>query len=702
MRVRFLSLVLVTVLALSCPPVVRAQGTGDVAAFRAAAERAAADDWTGAEAAVAGRPALVRDVVRWMRLRDGPVPAGEVAGPGDPDPSFAEYAAFVAARGHWPGMERLRREGERTIPAGADPAAVLAWFDGAPPQTGEGAAALARALVATGRGEEAAAAALAAWRDIGLTEAGQAALLADWADLLIPRAAERAEAMLWRWRSGDAERMLPYLDPDTAALVRARIALIRDEAGQAALVAAVPARLRDHPGLAVDRFNRLADDGDYTDAAALLLERTDDPARLGEPFRWASWRATLARWAMREGRPREAYALASRHHMTEGDLFADLEWIAGYVALRYLDDPATALTHFARMEAVVSGPVSLSRAAYWTARAREALGDPAAAEAWARAAQHRTAFYGLLAAERLGLPAEPVAADSFGDWRAGDLLSRDLVGAMLLLLAADDRANAILFALKLGQTLDRQTLGQLGDMLLAMGEVHLALIAAKEAQDRGIAVMGMLWPLHPLAAQEMPVAPDLALAIARQESEFNVAAGSGAGALGLMQLMPGTAEEVAGELGIAYDLSRLTRDWAYNATLGARYLANLEATFGPSPVMVAAGYNAGPSRPRTWITQRGDPRTGAVDPVDWIEHIPFAETRNYVMRVTEGMAVYRARLGGAQGRFSDLLRGAPPLIRPQARPVRDGAAAAPDAAAPMATAPSALAPAVSLRPVARP
>jgi len=171
---------------------------------------------------------------------------------------------------------------------------------------------------------------------------------------------------------------------------------------------------------------------------------------------------------------------------------------------------------------------------------------------------------------------------------------------------------------------------------------------------------------------DLPVSPELALSIARRESEFNFTVGSPVGALGLMQLMPATAQEVAGQMGLPYSRARLTSDWPYNARLGAQYLADLTEMFGASPVMIAAGYNAGPSRPRTWMAQRGDPRLGEVDVIDWIEMIPFTETRNYVMRVTESLPVYRARLTGQVGpvRFTDLLNGATPFVRPVGRPVR--------------------------------
>jgi soluble lytic murein transglycosylase len=223
----------------------------------------------------------------------------------------------------------------------------------------------------------------------------------------------------------------------------------------------------------------------------------------------------------------------------------------------------------------------------------------------------------------------------------------------------------------------RQEIGQLGALFMDLGEPFYTVLIAKTAVQGDLLVQDAYFPVHPMADLDLPVEPALALAIARQESEFRTDAGSSVGALGLMQLMPATAQEVAGWLDMPYSLSRLTTDWAYNTTLGSEYLAYLTREFGNSPVMIAAGYNAGPSRPKSWITERGDPRRSVLNPdpvdvIDWIEHIPFRETRNYVMRVTEGIPVYRARLTGQIGpvRFMDILVGEAPVIRPVARPSR--------------------------------
>lgn len=633
--------------------------------YGAARGAIAAEDWDTAYVLATPAGPVARDLVTWQRLRAG---AG----------ALVDYNRFLAARPDWPGLDRLRARGEEAITPDIAPAEVIAYFAGQTPQTGQGAARLAEALALSGRNDAAREVLRTAWLTLGLTDEGQAALMALDPDTLAPHHVARTDAMLWRWRTTDARRMLPLLPDDQRALAEARIALIINASDQATRIAAVPAALRAHPGLAYDRFNRLAQSGDYSDAVTLLTERSADAVALGEPFRWASWRATLARWAMREGRPQQAYDIATRHYLASGEQFADLEWVAGYLALTYLDDPARALRHFETVEMEVTGPISLARGGYWVGRAQEALGNPdAAAAAFARAAQNQTAFYGLLAAERLGLPLDPALTgrDAVDDWRQAPFLQGPLAQAMLALLDAGDRGNAVLFVARLGQTLDPAELAQLGAMLAAMDEPFLTVLLGKAAVERGIVIPAIYFPLHPLAEMDLPVSAELALSIARRESEFNAVVGSPVGALGLMQLMPATAEEVAGELGLPFSRAMLTADWAYNATLGARYLANLERSFGPSPVLVAAGYNAGPSRPRTWIGLRGDPRKGEMDVIDWIEHIPFAETRNYVMRVTESMPVYRARLTGESGpiEFTALLVGAlppvPPPMRPMLRPL---------------------------------
>ncbi|WP_412504186.1 transglycosylase SLT domain-containing protein [Roseovarius sp. SYSU LYC5161] len=646
-----------------CAPATAQEG-GDAAPAVAAFAAAEAGDWQTAYALMEDQDDigddLGRDLITWLRLRAG-------------DAVFAEYPAFLAARADWPGLDAAREAAEGLIDDTVPTDRVLAFFEGRRTETGSGALAYAKALAEAGRAEEAEAMLIDLWTTQGLSEEGFAALFADYPEVLAPHHAERADRMLWRWRAEDTTRLLPLLTDEARALAHARIGYIEGAEDLPDRLEAVPEDMRDDPALAYDRFNWLAGRGDWTDAVALLRARSVSAEALVHPWRWASWRRILARWQMREGEPRVAYELASKHFLDDGASFADLEWLSGYLALTYLDDPALALRHFETFAAAVSTPISTGRAGYWLGRAHEALGDSEAARAaFSRAAQHQTTFYGLLASERLGQPLDAALAggEGFADWRDASFVTDDRFRAAMLLLSGEERGLAVLFLADLARDLDRQEVGQMGDLLMELDEPFFTVMVAKSALRRDLLVQDHHFPVHPLAEMHLPVEPALALSIARQESEFRTDAGSAVGALGLMQLMPGTAQDMARALDLPYSRARLVVDWPYNARLGAAYLDYLRGEFGDSPVLIAVGYNAGPGRARSWISERGDPRRGDMDVVDWIEHIPFRETRNYVMRVTEGIPVYRARLTGETGpvAFRDLLRGAAPVIRPRLRP----------------------------------
>lgn len=622
----------------------------------AAIAAASVDAW--GTAYVVAEDDVSRDVVTWLRLREAGQP-------------FADYPPFLAARADWPGLARIYARAEQAIEKGTDPDDVIAWFGDRAPTTGEGAVRLAEAMIAKGRIADAKAIIATAWVELRLSETGEALMLEAFGDVVAPFHAARADALLWRWRTDEAARLLDVLDADQRALVEARIGYIRDQDGLPAKLAAVPAALRDHPGLHYDRYSWLSSKGERTQAIVILRDRSTSAAALGEPFRWSGWRRVLARWEMREGRAQSAYDLAANHFLEDGSAFADLEWLAGYVALTYLDDPVLALAHFKTAMGTVDSPISVSRMAYWEGRALAALReDPT--PAYEIAAQHQTAFYGLLAAEKLGLDLDPALTgrDDPTDWEEAAFLQEDMTQAALMLLEGGERGHATTFFVALGRSLPADDISRLSVLLGELDEPYYQVVVGKSAVTQGRVVPSAYFPIHPLAKMELPADPALSLSIARRESEFNAGVGSPVGALGLMQLMPATAKEVAGFLDLPYSRARLTADWSYNAQLGAKYLAMLAEEFGPSPVMIAAGYNAGPSRPKRWMDERGDPREGAVDVVDWIEHIPFRETRNYAMRVTESIPVYQARLSGSVGpiRFTELLNGAKPLIRPRGRP----------------------------------
>jgi soluble lytic murein transglycosylase len=595
-------------------------------------------NWDVAATLAARDGPVAADIIEWHRLR---------ARQG----SYADVAAFLARRPDWPGEAYLRRQSEPAV-AAAGGAAIQDFYRDAPPQTAIGVLDYAAAQIAAGNTTDGHDRIVSAWRTMPMSDATRGIYLSLYRDLLAPHHVARTTAMLWQGERDDATDMLDLIPDGHVALARARIALQTRADNVDARIAAVPADLQDDPGLARDRFEWRIRKARWADAKALLLERSSSVAALGRPEAWGNRRRAMARDEMRDGDAIRAYQLASQHFLTSGSSFADLEWLSGYIALRKLDDPELALGHFQTHQNATVSPISRGRAGYWIGRAFEAMGDTTAArEAYAEGAAHQTSFYGLLAAERgrLAMDATLDGSEDFGDWQESDLAARDLFQAGLLLQASDELNLAERFWTHLAEGLDRQQAGQLGQAAIDTGQPHIAVMIGKRVAQRGIALPAPYYALHPLASADLPMAAEMNLSIARRESEFDPGVQSGVGARGLMQIMPATAQEVAASLGRSdeHSTGRLISDPVYNAELGATFLSQLAGRFDGNVVLISAAYNAGPSRPIRWIELYGDPRqeTERFDIIDWIEHIPFRETRNYVMRVTESLPIYRARLG---------------------------------------------------------
>lgn len=613
----------------------------------------------GAGAMAAARPGgeIAGDLIAWHLLRDGQ---------GD----LAAYRAFVARRADWPGLPYLIRQGEGALTPDTPPETVRDWFGPRPPETAQGALRLTEAWEALGAPDRARALAADVWTRLPLDEETEAALLARHGRALADLHGARLEAMLWQGATEAATRALPRVDPGPRALARARLALMGMEPGVDAAIAAVPPALAEDAGLAHARFVWRARRDRTEDVITLLHARSTSAAALGQPEAWSNRRRLYARAALRLGPPERAYAIASRHFLDQGPEgpdpdettadFADLEWLSGFIALRHLGDPELALFHFDRFAGAVSTPISLGRAGYWRGRALAALGRPAeAAAAYAEGARHQSSFYGLLAAEAANLPPDPAlqGSETFAPLAETGLSGDSVYRAGVMLLAAGEPALAERFLTHLSERLPRAHAGALAQDMLDRGEDHIALSIARRVLRRGIVLPAALFPVPRDFPDALPVPRDLALAITRRESMFDPTARSPAGARGLMQLMPGTAGEVADRLGIAHDTGRLITDPAHNIALGTAYLATLRDRFGPAPILLAVAYNAGPSRAEDWIATLGDPRAPGTDLIDWIETIPFRETRAYVMRVTESILIYRLRLGQETPGLSLLLRG---------------------------------------------
>lgn len=632
-------------------PGARPQNILDGYAFPRALTAAARGDWTEARQLAVQDGPVAADIIDWRRLR---------AGRG----TFPQYIDFLERNPDWPGLRLLRRRGERSIIKGEPPAAIIAYFADEAPQTGIGALRLVEAHAARGDFQRSRAELLEAWRTMPMTENEEAAFLADYGDVLRSSHKTRLDDALWREERAEARRMLKFVEADQKALANARLALQARSGNADALWKAVPESLANDPGLAKDRMRWLVAQRQRADAGDLIIAQSTSAARLGRPEAWAEWRRILARQAMRDGSPRRAYEMASTHFLTEGSDFADLEWLSGFVALRYLERPTQALTHFRRFRSAIFTPISLGRAGYWEGRALEAMGDSeAAAIAYRDAAQHQTSFYGLLAAEKVDVPMNPALSGRDGPvpWQSTSFADGSVFQAAQLFARAGPRYQfeVVRFLRHLAEIVPEDELVALGDYTLELDDAYVSVRVAKQIAREGAVAHRAYYPVTDLGPETLPVEEALALAIARRESEFSPTVVSPAGARGLMQLMPGTAREMSRKLRLPYAQSRLTTDQVYNAQLGSAYLEELISEFGNNITLVSVGYNAGPGRARSWTSRFGDPRRADVDVVDWIEHIPFNETRNYVMRVAESLPVYRARLSGetAPIRLTDELKG---------------------------------------------
>ncbi|MEM7090942.1 MAG: lytic transglycosylase domain-containing protein [Pseudomonadota bacterium] len=633
---RIQSLLMAVILCLGIGPQI---AWADAAAnLRAGLNEMRKGDWNAALRLSGARGSVSRDIIVWHWLREGFGSSGDVL-------------VFLERRPDWPGLAWLRRKSEPSF-TGADPDRALKFYAQTPPQTAEGALNYAVALMAKGQQGEAQADIVTAWRTMPMGAGLQKDYQENFNALIKPHHAARLDRMLWDGHLVSADRMLPLVSPDQRRLAEARIALQKRQPGVDGKVAAVPKSLTGAPGLAFDRFV-WRDRKELDDSAIdLMLSRSVGPDTLGEPDKWAEGRRRLARLEMRQGTASRAYQIAANHHMTPemGYGYADLEWLSGFLALRKLNDPATAIRHFQNFSAAVNSPISKGRGGYWLGRAYAAQGDAEKAyAAYAVGADYQTSFYGLLAAEEIGRPFDTELATPrrAPHWKEADFANSSVLEAGLMLLKAGEENLAERYLTHLVESLDQTQAMQLGDLVIELKQPHLAVMIAKRAATVGTVLPAAYYPVHPVADMGLPMAKEMTLAIARRESEFDPVVVSGAGARGLMQVMPATAKLVAQELGIlsGHQTRRLTSDWQYNAKLGANYLSGLAADFNGNVVMMAAGYNAGPRRPISWMDRYGDPRAGEIDVIDWIETIPFSETRNYVMRVTESLPVYRARLG---------------------------------------------------------
>lgn len=583
-----------------------------------------------------------------------------IATSGSPDVSSGEIAEAARLLAGWPGMATLRANSERALyRENAAPRTVLEAFGNTQPQTYQGAIALARAHLAVGNTDKARAVLGRMWRTEKLEAKDEQAIIREFGRVISPADHRfRAERMLYSDRVSSAERVAALAG--AKELVAAFAAVTRNDKNAAKLLQAVPKAQRGAAYIFA-QARHLRRNERFKEAAKVMLSAPREPAALVDPDAWWIERRVLSRELLDHGDPATAYKIAAAHSAESPAQAVDAEFHAGWYAFRGLGDARTGAKHFARIAEIADGPISLSRAYYWLGRTAEAGGPGNARQYFERAAQYGTAFYGQLAAAKLSRSAIPAAYPAASDGDRANFERRQAVQAIRRLEQAGHARRADSLYKALAQELSSPgELALLAVMAERQGNHYLALRVGKWAASRGLPVGALAHPVGaiPSNANISGAGKALAYAIARQESEFNISAKSGAGALGLLQLMPGTAKAMAKKAGMSFAPEKLTRDPAYNATLGSHYLNDQLERFNGSYVLTFAGYNAGPRRAQEWIQRYGDPRGKSVEEVvDWIERIPFSETRSYVQRVMENYQVYKMRLTGQMDIARDLVHG---------------------------------------------
>jgi soluble lytic murein transglycosylase len=621
----------------------------DAPSFQQALAAFKTGDFAAGETAAAGLSSNYADTAaRWAGLKLHPREAG-----------FKRITYFLETHPNWPAADWLRRRAEESLVGEHQPDRIVkAWFAQTRPTTPYGKYALAKALARDGDFEASAQLAREAWREDDLGQSFEAMFYKELGELLRPEDHKyRADRLLYSGKNALALHAAELAGKDVTLLARARVAANNGAAGDK-IFAAVPPGLQNDPGVLFSRVRILNNAKKYAEAGALLRKAPTDPARVVDGDAWWSERRQTSRKVLDAGDAETAYLIAAQHNARTTSNRVEAEFQAGWIALRFLNDPARAARHFESLERIAETPLQKSRALYWRGRAAEAdrtaetaENDVRARDFYRAAAAHSTTFYGQLASVKLGAedrplrPAPPPARENERD---------EAVRVVELLLASGEKEIAAPLALDSARNMtDARQVAALGDVIASQRDAKLSLIFGKSASYRGVPLDDVAFPSYGVPnfdALPHSASRSVVYAIARQESAFDAKAISSAGAMGLMQMIAATARHTAYQHGVAFDLSRMLSEPAFNAKLGAAHLGILLGEYKGAYLLTFAAYNAGGGRVKQWIDAYGDPRKPNVDPVDWVERIPISETRNYVQRVMENFVVYRAKFGDTETR----------------------------------------------------
>ena len=586
-------------------------------------------------------------------------------------PNFERYAQFIERNPDWPHVPMFRRRAENTLwNDNVSDAGVLSFFAHQQPTTAKGRYVLARALLARGDRARAQELVRTAWRTQDASTDVERKVLEMFGDVLTRQ--DHKIRMDDRFYNDDTEgamRAAERVGGNDLVIAKAWTAVIKRAKNAKALLDAVPAAAHRDAGYIFARAQWLRKNGKPEEAGRLVLTAPKDEASLVDVNEWWQERRILVRDLLDNKDAQTAYRVAREAATpTQANYRVDKHFTAGWIALRFLNDPKTAAAHFAEINrGAGTNPHALSRGGYWQGRAAEAMGQHAQARNfYAEAAQYSATYYGQLARARAGLPdIGLVGPPEFTSQQRNQLANTEVVRAVELLYGLDERDMIASIYAELGESgTDLAGMAMLGEVAAKYKDPRAMVLLGKNALGRGLPLDYYAFPIAGLPDYQ-PIAPPvesaLVYSIARQESHFNQKVVSPAKAMGFMQVTPIAAQDTSKRFKYVYNSARLLSDPVYNMQMGAAELAMLLSTYDGSYVMTFAGYNAGRGRVRQWVAAYGDPRDPNIDPVDWCERIPIAETRNYIQRIMENMQVYRARFGGGTRLVieADLRRGAP-------------------------------------------
>lgn len=630
--------------------------TPDAAVLRQAIDRYRAGDVEGGDRVRASiTDGAARALSEWVAIRS-------VSSLG-----FYRIAEFLRSNPDWPLSPLLRRRAEEALLADRKPPAIVrAFFATQRPATPAGKLALAIAFRADGLERDASAIVRESWREDTFGREFEAKLLDNFPDVVAQADHRyRMERFIFKQNWDAATRVAAFAGKDYIVLVKARRA-VEDRSSKAGVALdAVPASLRSDTSYLFARAQNLRRIDKAGEAAKVVAKASRNPDVLVDGDEWWVERRMIARKLLDNGDPKTAYEVVRNPGAKSNEKRIEANFHAGWIALRFMNDPVLAAGHFADAAKIAETPISIARSAYWQGRAAEAAGQTDdALRFFERAAGHSITYYGQLARAKLGedrLPLRPPAILDDPGRAAFENLATTKSIRLLKAAGASDLTLPLFVDLALRLNSASQ-LNAVGDLAAEYRDPRALLVVGKAAVQRGFPLDLHAYPTIGIPAFETigtPVEKAMVYAIARQESAFDPRAQSGVGARGLMQLMPATARRTAQRFGVNFDQDRLLDDPAYNAKLGSAHLGELMQDWKGSYILAFASYNAGGGNVKKWIDTYGDPRSPAIDPVDWVERIPFAETRNYVQRVMENLQVYRNRLGERRALLieSDLKRG---------------------------------------------